>query len=116
LKGSTRRGSGNVRRSFLHRRKQHKRNNSKDSREFTSFSEASLNSDSVPQLDGELIREFTSFSEASLNSDSVPQLDGELIREFTSFSEAFLNSDSVPQLDGECTSATRSFVKIKERF
>ncbi|CAG2227765.1 unnamed protein product [Mytilus edulis] len=49
LKGS-RRGSGNVRRSFLQRRK-HKRNNSKDSREFNSFSDASLNSDSVPQLD-----------------------------------------------------------------
>lgn len=58
LKGSTRRGSGNVRRSFLQRRK-HKRNNSKDSREFNSFSDASLNSDSVPQLDDFSVYTYT---------------------------------------------------------
>lgn len=57
LKGS-RRGSGNVRRSFLQRRK-HKRNNSKDSREFNSFSDASLNSDSVPQLDDISVYTYT---------------------------------------------------------
>jgi len=48
LKGS-RRGSASARRSFF-RRKKHQRNNSKDSREFNSFSDASINSDSVPFL------------------------------------------------------------------
>ena len=52
LKGS-RRGSASARRSFF-RRKKHTRNNSKDSRELNSFSDASINSDSVPYLDGEL--------------------------------------------------------------
>ena len=50
LKGS-RRGSGSARRSFF-RRRRHQRNNSKDSRE-GSFSDASVNSESVPILDGE---------------------------------------------------------------
>ncbi|KAK7112713.1 hypothetical protein V1264_012124 [Littorina saxatilis] len=49
LKGS-RRGSGSARRSFF-RRKRHQRNNSKDSRDLGSFSDASLNSESVPILD-----------------------------------------------------------------
>ncbi|XP_071107685.1 LOW QUALITY PROTEIN: disks large homolog 5-like [Haliotis cracherodii] len=49
LKGS-RRGSGTYRRSFF-RKKRHQRNNSKESRELSSFSDASLNSDSVPLLD-----------------------------------------------------------------
>ncbi|KAJ8318863.1 hypothetical protein KUTeg_003954 [Tegillarca granosa] len=49
VKGSTRRGSGSARRSFF--RRKHGRNNSRDSREFTSFSEASLSSESVPILD-----------------------------------------------------------------
>jgi len=52
LKGS-RRGSGSARRSFF-RRRRHQRNNSKDSRDLGSFSDASLNSESVPILDGEL--------------------------------------------------------------
>ncbi|ESP04626.1 hypothetical protein LOTGIDRAFT_54957, partial [Lottia gigantea] len=47
----SRRGSGTARRSFFRRRSRHHRNNSKDSREFNSFSDASLNSDSVPILD-----------------------------------------------------------------
>lgn len=51
-RGSTRRGSGSARSSFFRRKGKHKRNNSKDSREFNSFSDASLNSDSVPILDG----------------------------------------------------------------
>ena len=51
MKGPTRRGSGSARRSFF-RRKRHQRNNSKDSRELGSFSDASLNSDSLPVLDG----------------------------------------------------------------
>jgi hypothetical protein len=52
LKGS-RRGSGSARRSFF-RRRRHQRNNSKDSRDLGgSFSDASLNSESVPILDGE---------------------------------------------------------------
>ena len=49
LKGS-RRGSGLARRSFF-RRKKHQRNNSKDSRDLSSISDASLTSDSVPFLD-----------------------------------------------------------------
>ncbi len=52
LKGS-RRGSASARRSFF-RKKKHQRNNSKDSRELTSFSDASINSDSVSFLDGKL--------------------------------------------------------------
>lgn len=51
LKGTNRRGSGTARRSFISRWK-HKRNNSKDSREFTSSSDAPLNSESNPALDG----------------------------------------------------------------
>ena len=47
-----RRGSASARRSFF-RRKKHQRNNSKDSRELTSFSDQSINSDSTPFLDGE---------------------------------------------------------------
>lgn len=50
---SSRRGSNSVRRSIF-RKRRHQRNNSKDSREFGSFSDASLNSDSVPVLDGML--------------------------------------------------------------
>ncbi|KAK3761794.1 hypothetical protein RRG08_010119 [Elysia crispata] len=51
LKGSSRRSSASARRSFF-RRKRHHRNSSKDSQEFgNSFSDASLNSDSVPILD-----------------------------------------------------------------
>ena len=50
LKGS-RRGSGLTRRSFF-KRKKHQRNNSKDSRDLSSISDASINSDSVPFLDG----------------------------------------------------------------
>ena len=51
LKGS-RRGSASARRSFFRRKNKHQRNNSKDSREFNSFSDASINSDSVPYLAG----------------------------------------------------------------
>ncbi|XP_052266355.1 disks large homolog 5-like isoform X3 [Dreissena polymorpha] len=47
----TRRGSGSARRSFWRRNKKHQRNNSKDSRDFNSCSDASLNSDSLPVLD-----------------------------------------------------------------
>ena len=54
LKAPTRRGSGSARRSFF-RRRRHQRNNSKDSRELGSFSDASLNSDSLPVLDGEVL-------------------------------------------------------------
>ena len=50
LKGS-RRGSGSARRSFF-RRKKHQRSSSKESRELTSYSDVSINSDSVPYLDG----------------------------------------------------------------
>ncbi|KAL3877008.1 hypothetical protein ACJMK2_034768 [Sinanodonta woodiana] len=46
----TRRGSGSARRSFF-KKKKHQRNNSKDSRELSSFSDASLNSDSTPVID-----------------------------------------------------------------
>ena len=53
LKGS-RRGSASARRSFF-RRKKHQRNNSKDSRELSSFSDQSINSDSTPFLDGKLL-------------------------------------------------------------
>ncbi|CAL1527985.1 unnamed protein product [Lymnaea stagnalis] len=53
LKGS-RRGSASARRSFF-RRKRHHRNNSKESQEFGSFSDASLNSDSVPILDDSIL-------------------------------------------------------------
>lgn len=52
IRGSTRRMSGSARSSFFRRRTKHKRNNSKDSREFNSFSETSLSSDSVPVLEG----------------------------------------------------------------
>ncbi|XP_013400011.1 disks large homolog 5-like [Lingula anatina] len=47
---SSRRGSATARRSFF-RRKKHQRNNSKDSRELASFSDVSINTDSVPILD-----------------------------------------------------------------
>ncbi|KAK0049149.1 disks large 5-like isoform X1 [Biomphalaria pfeifferi] len=53
LKGS-RRNSMSARRSFF-RRKRHLRNNSKDSHDFVSFSDASLNSDSVPILDDSIL-------------------------------------------------------------
>ncbi|KAK7500983.1 hypothetical protein BaRGS_00007863 [Batillaria attramentaria] len=53
LKGS-RRGSGSARRSFF-RRRRHQRNNSKDSRDLGSFSDASLNSESVPILDDSIL-------------------------------------------------------------
>lgn len=46
LKGS-RRGSGLARRSFFRRNKKHQRNNSKDSRDLSSISDASLTSDTV---------------------------------------------------------------------
>ena len=52
IRGSTRRMSGSARSSFFRRKAKHKRNNSKDSREFNSFSETSLSSDSVPVLEG----------------------------------------------------------------
>jgi alanyl-tRNA synthetase len=52
VRGS-RRGSGYVRRSFFRRRNRHQRNNSKDSRELSSFSDASINSDSLAVLNGE---------------------------------------------------------------
>ena len=61
LKGS-RRGSASARRSFF-RRKKHQRNNSKDSRELSSFSDQSINSDSTPFLDGK-------FSEHCLSTGS----------------------------------------------
>ena len=52
LKSSSRRSSNSaVRRSFF-RRKRHQRNNSKDSREFNSYSDVSINSDSLSYLDG----------------------------------------------------------------
>ena len=44
-------GSAGVRRSFF-RRKRHQRNSSKDSREFNSYSDVSLNSDSLSFLYG----------------------------------------------------------------
>ncbi|GFR82371.1 disks large homolog 5-like [Elysia marginata] len=51
LKSSSRRSTASARRSFFRRRRHH-RNSSKDSQEFgSSFSDASLNSDSVPILD-----------------------------------------------------------------
>ncbi|XP_069123796.1 disks large homolog 5-like isoform X1 [Argopecten irradians] len=56
LKGTTRRGSGTARRSFFRRR--HKRNNSKDSREF-SASDAPLTSESVPMLDDVSLYAYT---------------------------------------------------------
>ncbi|KAK3089838.1 hypothetical protein FSP39_006961 [Pinctada imbricata] len=58
-RGSTRRGSGSARSSFFRRKGKHKRNNSKDSREFNSFSDASLNSDSVPILDDLAVFKYT---------------------------------------------------------
>jgi len=51
LSKSSRRGSASARRSFF-RKKKHQRSNSRDSRELNSFSDASINSDSVPFLDG----------------------------------------------------------------
>ncbi|XP_059176195.1 disks large homolog 5-like isoform X2 [Physella acuta] len=51
---NSRRGSGSARRSFF-RRKRHHRNNSRDSHDFGSFSDASLNSDSVPVLDDSIL-------------------------------------------------------------
>ncbi|XP_052768658.1 disks large homolog 5-like isoform X2 [Mya arenaria] len=51
FKVPARRGSGSARRSFWRRSKKHQRNNSKDSRDFNSFSDVSLNSDSLPVLD-----------------------------------------------------------------
>ena len=52
LKSSRRSGgSAGVRRSFF-RRKRHQRNNSKDSREFNSYSDVSINSDSLSFLYG----------------------------------------------------------------
>lgn len=48
---SARRGSGSARRSFFRRSKKHQRTGSKDSRDFNSFSDVSLNSDSLPVLD-----------------------------------------------------------------
>ncbi|KAH9494414.1 Disks large 5 [Bulinus truncatus] len=53
VKGS-RRNSISARRSFF-RRKRHLRNNSKDSHDFVSFSDASLNSDSVPVPDDSIL-------------------------------------------------------------
>ncbi|XP_053393187.1 disks large homolog 5-like isoform X2 [Mercenaria mercenaria] len=50
-KTPARRGSGSARRSFFRRSKKHQRTGSKDSREFNSFSDVSLNSDSLPVLD-----------------------------------------------------------------
>ncbi|XP_041362513.1 disks large homolog 5-like [Gigantopelta aegis] len=50
IKPSSRRGSGSTRRSFF-RRKRHQRNNSKDSHDLGSFSDASINSDSFPLPD-----------------------------------------------------------------
>ncbi|CAH1793992.1 unnamed protein product [Owenia fusiformis] len=47
---SSRRSTASARRSFF-RRKKHQRNNSKDSRDLPSFSDASINSDSLPILD-----------------------------------------------------------------
>lgn len=52
FKTPPRRGSGSARRSFFRRSKKHQRTGSKDSREFNSFSDVSLNSDSLPVLDG----------------------------------------------------------------
>ena len=52
LNKSSRRGSAASVRRSLFRRRRHQRNNSKDSRELPSFSDASINSDSVPILDG----------------------------------------------------------------
>lgn len=51
FKSHSRRGSGSARRSFFRRSKKHQRNNSKDSRDFNSFSDVSLNSDSLAGLD-----------------------------------------------------------------
>ncbi|XP_060579959.1 disks large homolog 5-like isoform X2 [Ruditapes philippinarum] len=50
-KTPARRGSGSARRSFFRKSKKHQRTGSKDSREFNSFSDVSLNSDSLPVLD-----------------------------------------------------------------
>ncbi|KAL4239354.1 Disks large 5 [Mactra antiquata] len=51
FKTPARRGSGSARRSFFRRNKKHQRTGSKDSRDFNSFSDVSLNSDSLPVLD-----------------------------------------------------------------
>lgn len=59
IRGSTRRMSGSARSSFFRRRTKHKRNNSKDSREFNSFSETSLSSDSVPVLEDLAFNKYT---------------------------------------------------------
>ena len=50
----SRRGSGTVRRSFF-KRKKHQRTNSRDSRDLSSFSEISLNADSLSMSEGKLI-------------------------------------------------------------
>ncbi|XP_061197090.1 disks large homolog 5-like isoform X2 [Saccostrea echinata] len=59
IRGSTRRMSGSARSSFFRRKAKHKRNNSKDSREFNSFSETSLTSDSVPVLEDLAFNKYT---------------------------------------------------------
>lgn len=51
---ASRRVSGSARRSFF-RRRRHQRNSSKDSRDLGSFSDASLNSESVPILDESIL-------------------------------------------------------------
>ena len=51
---SSRRGQASTRRSFF-RRRRHQRNNSMDSRELSSYSDVSINSDSSPCLDGQWI-------------------------------------------------------------
>ncbi|RUS73670.1 hypothetical protein EGW08_018576, partial [Elysia chlorotica] len=67
LKGSSRRSSASARRSFF-RRKRHHRNSSRDSQEFgNSFSDASLNSDSVPILDDSKLG-YTQVEKISLNA------------------------------------------------